>query len=141
MLESNILKLVRIAASKLGAVTFRNNVAQAWVGKATQVTRAQTVFLSPGDVVIRNARPLHAGLQKGSSDVIGWYPITITREMLGKRVAVFLAIETKSRTGKLTVEQGNFIDQVMDAGGVAFVAREPSDAEQGFQRWLSQIKS
>lgn len=141
MIESTILKLVRLAASKIGAVTFRNNVAKAWVGQATQISKPQTMLLQPGDVIIRNARPLHAGLTKGSSDLIGWNAITVLPSMLGKRVAVFTAIETKSKTGRLTVEQGNFLDQVMDAGGIAFVARTPEDVERGIERWKHLITS
>jgi hypothetical protein len=53
----------------------------------------------------------------GGSDLIGW-----TRE--GK----FLAVETKSPTGKATAEQINFIEKVNASGGVAGIARSVEDA-------------
>lgn len=53
----------------------------------------------------------------GGSDLIGW-----TRD--GK----FLAVETKSPTGKATAEQINFIEKVNSSGGVAGIARSVEDA-------------
>ena len=73
--ESRILSEVRLAAGNHGLVLWRNNVAQAWTGEADKITRTGLAKVGPGDVVIRNARPLHAGLCKGSSDLIGLKPI------------------------------------------------------------------
>ncbi len=49
----------------------------------------------------------------GGADLIGW-----TRD--GR----FLAIETKSPTGRATSEQLNFIEKVKSAGGVAGIAHD-----------------
>lgn len=59
---------------------------------------------------------------KGSSDIIGCLPD-------GR----FLAIECKGSEGKLTLEQTRFIIQVVDLGGVAFVARSIDDVEKHFE--------
>lgn len=122
MLESDILKLVMVRASKLGDRLFRNSVAEAWIGESRH--------LPAGDVVIRNARRLHAGLCVGSSDLIGWRSVEITPEMVGRRVAIFVAAEGKSATGRVTEEQRRFMDAVIAAGGIAGVVRSADDYEQ-----------
>lgn len=103
MKEKPILEAIMLSASKLEARLFRNNVG-----------------------VLQDKRGQHVryGLCTGSSDLIGWKEVTITPEMVGKKVAVFLAVEVK--TGKLqaTPEQVNFINAVTKAGGIAFVARD-----------------
>ena len=121
MSEAAIQQQIRLALSKAGVVAFRNNVAQAWVGQ-------QVIKLQNGDVLIKNARPLHAGLCVGSSDLIGWTPVTVTPDMVGKTVAIFTACEVKAPNGRATEAQLNFISQVLKAGGFAGIARSPGDA-------------
>jgi len=130
MNEHNIQQSIRLALSQTGARIFRQNVAQAWTGDATKIHQGRMMFVEAGSVVIKNARPLHAGLCKGSSDLIGWTPLTITPDMVGKKIAVFTAVEVKTRTGKITTEQQNFIDRVRLDGGIAGVARSTDDAIQ-----------
>lgn len=121
MQESNILKSIQLALSKLKNVTtFRNNSAQGWVG--TPIARTAT------KLTLAEYRPLHAGLIKGSSDLIGWTSVEVTPDMIGKRVAVFTAIEVKSAKGKATAEQINFIAGVKAHGGIAGIARTPDEA-------------
>ena len=64
----------------------------------------------------------------GGSDLIGMHSMTITPEMVGKRVAVFLAVEVKSDTGKPTPAQTGFIKFVQSMGGIAGVARSADEA-------------
>ena len=128
MKESNIQQLVRLAASKLkGVRLFRNNVAMAWVGEVTRITTPRTMTLQPGSVVIRNARPLHAGLMKGSGDLIGWQCLEITPDMVGQRIAKFVSVELKTATGGEREEQETWRTVVNDYGGKAIVARSPDD--------------
>ena len=126
MSEMNILKRIMLRCSKL-ATLFRQNTGVGWVGDAEKIFRRQQVWVGPGDVVVRKARPLHAGLVKGSSDLIGWTKIKITESMVGRVFAIFTAIEVKDRTDP-TPEQENFIDQVRGAGGIAGVARSEAAA-------------
>lgn len=99
---------------------FRNNTGMGWAGQAVRVT--------PTDVLVRNARPLHAGLCTGSSDVIGWRTVTVTPDMIGQHIALFAAIEAKVRA-RTTKEQRNFIAAVCAAGGLAGVARSVEEAK------------
>lgn len=103
---------------------WRNNVGTGWAGQATKVTsgnlRAIAAALRPGDVVIRQGRPLHAGLCVGSSDLIGY------RQVDG--VAQFVAIEVKSERGRPTAEQTQFLNHIQAAGGLSGIARTVDDA-------------
>jgi cell wall-associated NlpC family hydrolase len=103
---------------------WRNNVGTGWAGPATKITagnlRAVTQGLQPGDVVIRNGRPLHAGLCVGSSDLIGY------RRVDG--VAQFVALEVKSPTGRATAQQTQFLNHITSAGGCAGIVRSVDDA-------------
>ena len=103
---------------------WRNNVGTGWAGQATKVTsgnlRAVSQALRPGDVVIRQGRPLHAGLCVGSSDLIGYRVVD--------RVAQFVALEVKSPTGRATAQQTQFIDHINAVGGCAGIVRSVEDA-------------
>ena len=76
----------------------------------------------------RTGRLVTFGLAKGSADLIGWRTITITPEMVGTRLAVFLSIEVKTATGRLRPEQQQWIHAVHAAGGLAGIARSVPDA-------------
>lgn len=121
MPERDLLNDIRMAASAHGARLFRNNSGVGWVGQ---------VISHHGGILMLNApRPLHAGLCVGSSDLIGWTPVTITPEMVGRTIAVFTAVEGKSTTRQYpTADQYRFIDAVRAAGGIATVARSVGDA-------------
>lgn len=107
MREKAIQDRIRVAVSKAGAVMFRNNVGQA--------------ILPDGSVV-------RYGLAVGSSDLIGWKPVEITPDMVGQTVAIFTAIEVKTKTGRPTPAQVHFIEAVKKSGGLAGVARSEDEA-------------
>jgi hypothetical protein len=132
MKEANIQNGIMIALSKVGATIFRNNVGLGWAGKTFKYKKEGwvRVYVYPGDVLVKNARPLHAGLCKGSADLIGWMPVVITQDMVGSTVAVFLAPEVKTETGRASPDQVNFANAVNRAGGRAGIARNSDDAVQ-----------
>jgi len=108
MSEQEIQQRVRLALGEIPEVrAFRNNT-----GKLRDV----------------NGQWVEFGLCIGSSDLIGWTSIEITPEMVGKKVAVFTAVEVKTPTGRATAEQTNFISRVREAGGIAGIARSPEEA-------------
>lgn len=121
MNETNITREIMLAIGKFCRNTriFRNNVGMAWAGEATKKGSV---------IIIQNPRPLHAGLCEGSSDLIGWTSIEVTPDMIGKKVAIFTAIEVKVPGKNPTPEQANFIEQVRQAGGIAGAARSDSEA-------------
>ena len=122
MNEANLMRSILLACSRGSTRLFRNNVAVAWTGQSSRFSKASTVIVQPGDVLIRNARPLHAGFCTGSSDLLGWSQ--------RDGVAVFTAVEVKTDTGRVTPEQAAFIETVRGAGGIAGVARSVDDARE-----------
>lgn len=109
MSERAIMNRIQIALSRFGARLFRNQI---------------------GTYRLQDGRILSSGLGPGSSDLIGWHSVVITSSMIGRRIAVFTAIEVKSGKGKTTPKQDNFIARVKLAGGVAIVARSTEEAVQ-----------
>ncbi|WP_259667966.1 VRR-NUC domain-containing protein [Rhizobium lentis] len=86
------------------------------------------VEVRPGDVVIRQARPFHAGFE-GLSDLGGWAPVEITPDMVGTTLPIYAQVEVKAGSG-LTAEQRKWIDAVRKVGGRAGVARNEEDLKK-----------
>jgi hypothetical protein len=129
MPEAALMRKIQVAVSGVGARVFRNNVAVAWAANKPFIPKEPCVCtVYPGDVVLRQARPIHAGLCDGSSDLIGWNSVLITEAMVGRTVAVFTALEIKTEKGRVSESQKNFISAVNSSGGIAGVARSESDA-------------
>ena len=122
MTESELLQQIRLTLGRKLRL-FRNNVGQAWVGQVHR--RGQEMW-------IKNPRVLHAGLCEGSSDLIGWKSITVTPDMVGKKVAVFTAIEVK-KPGRDTTQadhlrrQQAWIDAVVVDGGIGRIVRSEEE--------------
>jgi hypothetical protein len=133
MSEKAIVSRFLIEASRKGARMFRNNTGMGWIGKAEFFKKQQFVKVLSGDVVIRHARALHAGLCKGSADTIGWTPITITEEMLGRKLAIFTAVEMKDDKGIVSQEQIDFIKSIQNDGGLACIAWSVEDGVELLQ--------
>ena len=105
--EQTIQQHIRLACSTGDTRLFRNNT---------------------GTLRDANGRPVQFGLCKGSADLIGWKRITVTPDMVGQQVAVFLSIEVKTPTGRIRPEQQQWLNAVQAAGGIAGVARSVDDA-------------
>jgi hypothetical protein len=118
--ENNISNLIMIEASIRSGRLFRNNV---------------------GATKTIDGRFLEFGLCPGSSDLIGWMPIIVTQEMIGKKIAVFTAIEVKTSEGmarknnKTWDRQEKFINLVNDHGGIAARCISTSDFVNIIDGW------
>lgn len=135
--ETTVNKLAQMSLTEQGARVFRNNVGTAWVGKLTEE------YPSSGGriITLTKARRMPFGLivpapkssaksHGGSSDLIGWQTVRITPDMVGLRLAVFVAVETKTDGyPKASKEQKNFLRQVKKAGGIARIARRGDTPE------------
>lgn len=109
MSEAAIQQRIRLALSQAGSVMHRNNVG---------------AYKDP-----QTGRFIQYGVgNPGGSDLIGWTPVVITPDMVGRTVAVFTAVEVKAPKGRPTEHQVNFIAQVLKSGGFAGIARSPQDA-------------
>jgi hypothetical protein len=85
-----------------------------------------------------------------SSDKIGWTPIEITQEMVGKTIPVFTAFEDKTpkfkikdsyREGSREAAQLKFINIVKQAGGVAGFTRNASDVDKLLEEYVTWLTS
>jgi hypothetical protein len=97
----------------------RINSGVGWVASprdTLRITKSMTVRVNKGDVVLRRARVFH-GAPRGTADLIGIESVEITPDMVGQRVAVFLAEEVKA-TGVLSPWQRRFRATVKRLGGI-----------------------
>lgn len=124
MSESLIGKQIQVSLAERGVRIFRNNNCVAYCGEVTH--------LPNGDVYIRNARMIRAGLGTGTSDYIGITPVN------GK--AIFTAVEVKTAHGRATQEQLDFIAAVKAMGGIAFIARSVEEANELLTAEVNRIK-
>lgn len=108
--ETKIQRAIMIELSVMGCLVFRNETSGAWVGKVAHKTGQQ--------VTLTGARLIKFGLTVGSSDLIG---LTASGQ--------FFAIEVKTKTGKASKEQINFIQQIRANGGLAGIARSVEQAK------------
>ena len=88
-----------------------NKTMGVYVGEKVGSTRG-------GDIVLRRARFVKAGLATGSSDLIGIAP-----------GGFFLSIEVKTGKARPSKQQKRFIELVNDLGGIAGVARNLEDVK------------
>jgi hypothetical protein len=105
--EAKVQNTIRLALGRGLVRLFRNNT---------------------GALKDQQGRLVTFGLCKGSSDLIGWRSTTVTPDMVGRQVAIFVAIEVKDR-GRPTPEQQAFVALVRKAGGLAGIARSIVEAQ------------
>lgn len=85
-----------------------------------------------------------------SSDEIGWTPILITPEMVGKVIPVFTAFENKTpafkikavyKEGSREAAQLKFINIVKQAGGISGFTRCADDVDQILEEYVKWLTS
>ena len=94
---------------------WRNETGVFWAGKKVRQNRTQhamPTMLQPGEVILRNASRVSAGLCVGSSDLIGI-----------AAGGLFLAAEVKTPKTRISPAQPKFIKVVRDLGGIAGFVR------------------
>lgn len=107
--ETNVSKATQVEAGNHDCWLFRNN---------------RGLFFT------MSGQKTRAGLEtKGASDNIGMTSIIITPEMVGKKIAVFTAVESKKPDWKKVStpteqEQEGFINFVRHHGGFAFFCND-----------------
>lgn len=106
-MEAKIEQDIVLAASEDGHRLLRNNVG------AYKDKRGIWIKYGVGGV--------------GGSDELGWTTVIITPEMVGRKLAIFTAIEVKSEKGAVSKEQSLFIGSVQRGGGIAGIARSVED--------------
>jgi hypothetical protein len=131
---------VQPAAADLKPTTRRGPQAESLVGKANREWAKLR-----GGVLRRNRRGM-ADLPGGGKmplglseplilDEIGYLTITVTPDMVGRKVAVLMVIEDKTDTGVVADHQQRCIEELRDAGAIAGVSRGPQDCEEILKGW------
>jgi len=129
MTEAEIQVAVRLALGRLPNLKlFRNNRGKAWLGPATRLAAGQRIVAESGDVLVRHAQLVDFGLTDGASDLIGLKQVVVTPAMVGRKLAVFTALEVKAERGRASEAQINFVRFVREFGGRAGIVRSPEDA-------------
>ncbi|RYD27405.1 MAG: hypothetical protein EOP89_04825 [Lysobacteraceae bacterium] len=120
MIEANVATRVRLVLQKLGVTLFRNTVGVFF-----------TMDKRTGEV-----SQVRCGLGNGSSDYIGWTEYVVLPSDVGRRVAIFTAIETKrSKGGRKSEDQERFIARVREVGGIAGFANSPEAAVEAIDQF------
>lgn len=85
-----------------------------------------------------------------SGDLVGWLPLVITPEMVGKQVAVIANIEAKGPQFKILSQypdgsreqaQDRFNKLIVEAGGIAGFARSAGDLDELINQYFAWLKS
>jgi hypothetical protein len=117
------MRRVMYALSQAKATIFRNNVGVAVIRDTPKACLGCPVYLRSN----KTARRVKYGLCPGSSDIIGWTPVTVTPDMVGSKVAVFTAVEVKTARGRTAFNQVNFLERLRKAGGIARIVRDEKE--------------
>ena len=112
--EKKLENDLRLAVSKKRHRLFRCNSGMAWAGRILSKTKKTLTLINP--------RPFR-GHPEGTPDLAGWAEIEITPEMVGRRLAVFCAIELKTGRVPLTKKQRQALDAISKAGGISGVVK------------------
>ena len=76
----------------------------------------------------RTGKWVQFGLCKGSSDLIGFKEIVIDESHIGQKLAVFISLEVKTNTGRISKIQQNWLTLIKNSGGISGVVRSIDDA-------------
>lgn len=105
--ETNIMNKIMLTMSKKGYLIWRNQV---------------------GLFKTLDGRTVNIGI-KGSSDLMAIKPTVITPEMVGQTLAVFVAVEVKTATGRQSEPQKKWQKAVEKLGVKYILARSEDDIE------------
>ena len=135
--EADVQNLIRIEWSQLGGRCWRNNVG-AFRGPTGQWVRYG---------LANDSKQMNQVIK--SSDLIGFYPLEITAEMVGKTVPVLASIEVKEegykkpgRGKKLDHHnaQQKWCDMVAGYGGFSGIFDSAESMRESFEQWLQSLK-
>lgn len=105
---------------------FKNHQGTAWIGKPAATNKR-------GALLLDHASKITFGLKIGSSDLIGWEMMEYVLNEPVVKVKPFIvplicSIEVKTKAHpKLSQEQIDWLNNIIDIGGRAYVARESDD--------------
>jgi hypothetical protein len=104
-------------ASRLATYVRRRWQADIWKNRGGELYTGVLAYNINGNLVL--SQPKEVRLEVAPCNLIGMSQVTVTPEMVGKRLAIFTAIECKSRKTKESARQKDWIEKVKTMGGIA----------------------
>lgn len=133
MKEVEIQSKIRDELCQGGTRVYRNNVGSGLVISHKHSFTKQAIISKMIDLAVKlgaRASRIKFGLHEGSGDLIGYKQVTITPDMVGTTVAVFLSVEIKTDKGRPSEAQARWLEHVNSFGGLAIIARSPDEARK-----------
>lgn len=133
--EGALLRTLLLCASELGARLFRNQ------------RGVYTIAQDDCKSCQRFGRKISTGMANGAPDLVGWMPVVVTPDMVGRTVALFVGIEAKrpgtelsvhgyrAEPGRLSEDQRRFLTALETAGAVQGVVRSVAELETVLAPW------
>lgn len=130
---------VLLAANANGCRLYRNNSGVAYDEKSNR-----PIFFGLGNDGVKNDESIR------THDWIGWHQVTITPDMVGKKLAVFTAIDAKKLgftrktcypIGTREYGQDKFARRVIAAGGIAGFATNAEDVTTLITEFYQRVKT
>lgn len=126
MSEKRILAEGLLAIQAPDLLAWRNNTGQAWQGVRIMASIGGTVRVTPGMVVLKEARPISFGLP-GSTDILGVAP------------GFGFGLEAKAEAGRQSDQQKKFQAAFERAGGRYGLFRSPEEAVALMEGWRDGV--
>ena len=113
------LKLAQIEATRKGWRLAVNTIYRGWTGDLVRQWPTRQGLM----VELRRAAFRVFGLGTGTLDLVGWRPLVITAEMVGRIIAQYVEVDAKTQgAARLRPEQKNRVRVIREAGGFAGIA-------------------
>ena len=121
--HTTTVKLAQIEASRRGWRLLANAVGLGWIGRVDREWLETRKGGRARVVQLLNPARIKYGLVTGSFDLVGWRPLLITADMVGRTVAQFATVDAKTAGySRMSLDQKMWSRNVREAGGFAGVA-------------------
>ncbi len=134
--EAKAKETVLLRAGQWNARLFCNNTGTAYT------EGGRPVFFGLGNTGVKNDESIR------TPDDVGYTIVTVTPEMIGKKIAIFTAIDSKrlgfvvkTNYSKGTREYGQqkFFNMVLEAGGIAGFACDAQQVDDIYNNWIKKV--
>ena len=134
MREDTIKDHILVALARIfRTILYTNPIGTGWFGKFKKRS-------DDGDVTLKFGRPVAMGLKKGSADLIGFLPVVITKEMVGKKIPVFVSLEIKKPGKEPEPDQEDWLRTMLLHKCCAGVAHSEDEAVKIVQDYLDNLR-
>ena len=114
------LKLTQLEATRKGWRLLPNTIYRGWKGEMVRQWKGSGGIM----VELRRAAFRVFGLGTGTLDLVGWRPLVITADMVGKTIAQYVEVDAKTPGyRRMSPEQKNYARTVLEAGGFVALAQ------------------